>query len=273
MPKVRPTDWTFFGLVIALSLPFWIVGAVINTFLPPSLPINLPTAALMAFNPAIAALILSYRHGGRPAVMALLRRIGDFQRVPRKAWYGPIFLLMPAVMVINYAWVVWRGQQPQPVVFSWLTLPVLFIMFWVGGYGEELGWQGYAFDGLAPRYSALAIALGMGLFWALFHAVPLIEAQRTTQWILWHCSGQVCLRVLIVWIYNNTGKSVFAVSLFHAMLNVSEYMIPNYGSSYDPVISTSVLIVLTLMVILIWRPETLAQRRSFGAVHFGGQHG
>lgn len=273
MSQVRTAYWKYFALVVVLSMPFWMVGALVTTFLPATLPINLPTAALMAFNPAIAALVLSYRHGGKPAMMSLLRRISDFRRVPRKAWYGPIFLLMPGVMAINYGWVIWQGRQPQPALFSILTLPVLFIMFWAGAYGEELGWQGYAFDGLEPRYGALATALGMGIFWALFHVVPLIEAQRNPQWIVWHCTGQVCLRILIVWVYNNTGKSIFAVSLFHTMLNVSEYMIPNYGSSYDPMISTGVLIVLVFIVVAFWQPQTLAQRRLFGAVQLGGQHG
>ncbi len=273
MSPVRSSYWEYFALVIALSLPFWMVGAMVNTFLPASLPINLPTAALMAFNPAIAALILRYRQGGKPAALSLLRRMGDFRRVPNKAWYGVIFLLMPGVMAINYAWISWQGRQPQPALFPLLTVPVLFSMFWVGGYGEELGWQGYAFDGLEPRYGALLTAVGMGIFWALYHVIPLIAAQRSPQWVLWHCTGQVCLRVLVVWVYNNTGKSIFAVSLFHAMLNVSEYMIPNYGSSYDPMISTGALLVLTGLVIAVWQPQTLARTRWVSETYLGGQHG
>lgn len=35
--------------------------------------------------------------------------------------------------------------------------------------------------------------------------------------------------MLLVWIYNNTGKSVFAVTLCHASSNVSIFL-PNYGS-------------------------------------------
>ena len=55
--------------------------------------------------------------------------------------------------------------------------------------------------------------------------------------ILWQRWGSVGLRVLIVRIYLNTGRSVFAVILFHAMNNVSTYLFPNYGSHYDPFVA------------------------------------
>jgi hypothetical protein len=37
----------------------------------------------------------------------------------------------------------------------------------------------------------------------------------------------VLLRVLMVWIYNNTGGSVFGMILFHTMINMAT--IPDYG--------------------------------------------
>jgi uncharacterized protein len=50
----------FFALVLALSIPFWILG-----FIGPDttriIPISLPISALMTFCPMIAAAILMYR--------------------------------------------------------------------------------------------------------------------------------------------------------------------------------------------------------------------
>lgn len=57
--------------------------------------------------------------------------------------------------------------------------------------------------------------------------------------------------MLHAWLFNNTGKSVFGVAVFHAMSNVSWQMFPNQGSHYDPrvtgiiVASIAVLIVAT----------------------------
>jgi hypothetical protein len=38
--------------------------------------------------------------------------------------------------------------------------------------------------------------------------------------------GVIALRVLIVWLYSNTGNSVFIVILFHTMYNVCMTVIP-----------------------------------------------
>jgi hypothetical protein len=41
---------------------------------------------------------------------------------------------------------------------------------------------------------------------------------------------------LIVWLYNNTARSVFAAVICHDTANVSEFLFPNLGSHYDPVL-------------------------------------
>ena len=46
--------------------------------------------------------------------------------------------------------------------------------------------------------------------------VPLVQVGRAATWIAWWSLNTVGLRVLIVWLFNNTGKSVFAATLFHA---------------------------------------------------------
>ncbi len=51
----------------------------------------------------------------------------------------------------------------------------------------------------------------------------------------------VATRVLIVWIYSPSGKSVFAATLVHVMGNVNWSLFPNYGSHIDPVSTTIVL--------------------------------
>ena len=55
---------TFFLLVFVISVPFWLIGPLIEWFLPKDISINLPVRALMIFNPMIAALILVFREQG-----------------------------------------------------------------------------------------------------------------------------------------------------------------------------------------------------------------
>jgi uncharacterized protein len=69
------------------------------------------------------------------------------------------------------------------------------------------------------------------------------------------------LRILIVWLYNNTGKSVFAAILFHAMANVGKTVFPGGVSYYDPVIGYSIIAIMAVIVTVLWGPKTLARYR------------
>jgi hypothetical protein len=56
---------------------------------------------------------------------------------------------------------------------------------------------------------------------AIWHGVPLVQASQSPAWIAWWCLYTVAARILIVWLYNNAGKSVFAAAVFHAMMNLT----------------------------------------------------
>jgi hypothetical protein len=79
------------------------------------------------------------------------------------------------------------------------------------------------------------------------------------------------LRILIVWLYNNTGKSVLAAILFHDMVNVSEFSFPNEGSYYDPFITGAILVVIVVIVTFFWGSKTLARYRYVRVPQSDGQ--
>lgn len=89
--------------------------------------------------------------------------------------------------------------------------------------------------------------------------MPLIQAHRQAAWIAWWCLYAVSARVLIVWLYNNTGKSVFAAALFHAMLNLSWMLFPVHGSFFDMRLAGLVMACLAAMVAVV--PVVTVTRR------------
>jgi membrane protease YdiL (CAAX protease family) len=125
--------------------------------------------------------------------------------------------------------------------------------------GEELGWSGYAIDPLQRRWGALASSLVVGLAWAIWHYVALAQAHRSIEWIAWWSLGTVAERVIIVWLYNNTGRSVFAAALFHMTDNLTWQLFPVNGSYYDPRITSVITAVVAVIVIVVWTPGTLAR--------------
>jgi membrane protease YdiL (CAAX protease family) len=159
----------FFLLVFALSIPFWMIGAVTDMQLLPGLPVS----ALAAFCPLMAALVLVYRETRSAGVIDLLRRAFDYRRIRGVAWYAPIFLLMPAVSLVAYG-LMRLLEMPLPTPqFPVRVATLMFLAFLVAGMGEELGWSGYAIDPMQDRWSALQAGILLGLVGALWHIAPL----------------------------------------------------------------------------------------------------
>lgn len=251
----------FFILLFLLSLPFWLAGDIAERELP--LPFSLPAGALVLVCPMAAALILIYREEGPDGIQRQLSRCSDYGRIQSKVWYLPVFLLMPFLMALEYGIMRLAGMPVPDPQFSLLALPVFFLLFFVAGIGEEIGWTGYATDPLQDRRTALEAGVILGIVWAVWHMTPYIQGHNTPIWLIGQSAATILLRVLIVWIYNNTEKSLFAAIAFHASSNLSQLVLfPIYGSYYDPVIASVLLAVTVIMIVIMWGPRTLTEYRD-----------
>lgn len=235
-------------LVLILSIPFWILGAITED-LTKVLPVKLPISALMAFSPLMAAVILVYRESKKEGVKKLLFQVFDFKKIHKKKWYIPIVLFMPGIMLLSLLYIKTTGV-PLPAYQIPFSTTILFsIVYFIGAIGEEVGWTGYVTEPLQNKHGALQASIIIGVFWAVWHIIPFMQAHQTTNWIIWQCIAIILLRTIMVWIFNNTGKSVFAIILFHTMINVSMFSFPNFGSHYDPFVATLFLLVTVFMII------------------------
>lgn len=258
--SLKKSPLKFFVLVFALSLPFWLIGAIAEHF-SIGLPYNLPVSALMFPCPLIAALILVYREERRGGIKRLLKRVFDYKRIRQKIWYVPIIFLLPGIYLLSYGVQRLMGLPlPEPHI-QFLLIPILFVVFFVAAAGEEAGWMGYAVDPMQDRWSALKTSILLGLVWAIWHVVPDIQAHQTWAYIAGQRFYSVVLRILIVWLYNNTGKSLFAAILFHDMDNVSVYSLFPNAYHYDPAITGALTAIAAVIVTFLWGPKTLARYR------------
>lgn len=252
------SPFKFFLLVFVLSIPFLILGATTKD-LTKILPIKLPISALMAICPMLAAIILVFKKRKIQGIKELLKRSFDFKKIKDKKWYIPIVFLMPFIAALSYGYMKMTGVMPTEPKISFLAIFIFFFVFFIGAIGEELGWSAYIIDPLQNRYGALKASLLLGFVWAIWHIIPWSQAHQTPVWIFWQGIGTVFLRVIMVWIFNNTGKSVFAMILFHTMINISPYIIPNFGSDYDPFVFSILFVITTIVITCLWGSKTLAE--------------
>lgn len=235
----------FLLLLLVLTLPFWVLGGLVQAEPLPGLPLS----ALMAFMPAVAAAILTAGAEGRAGLKALSARSFDWGRMRGGLRWTPLVLLIPTVALASWAI---QGHDPAvPWPAPWV-LVVMFAAFFVAGLGEELGWSGYLLEPWARRWGETVAALGIGVIWASWHLVPFLQAGRAPEWIAWHMAMTVALRVVTVRLYFGAGRSVFATSLFHAVCNVGFFALPMYGGAYDPRF-TAILVIATAAAVTFVR--------------------
>lgn len=248
----------FFVVVFALSVPMWVLATVYPASIAPGLPLS----ALQALTPALGALILVYRTDHFSGAVRLLRRSFDFNRVRDKQWFLVILLLNPAIAVLAYVVIDATSEPlpwPAPLTFDLLPLAALFF---VGALGEEIGWSGYATEPLLERWRILPASLILGAVWAIWHVVPLVQADRSVEWIAWWSLSTISLRAIMTWLYVNAGNSVFAAAVFHAMINLTWQLFPIHGSLYDPRVFGVITLVLAVMVYAVQRALSPGKRQA-----------
>jgi uncharacterized protein len=256
----EPTDVSgrapalFVILTVLLSLPLWYLGAVTGWRIIGGLPVS----ALMAFCPALAATLLVYRRGGTAGIGNLWRRAFDFERIRNPLWYAAILLLMPSATLLTWlATNTQGGSEAEPVTPALLAFS--FAAFFVAAIGEELGWSGYAIEPMQARWGALRASLLLGVIWAAWHLIPLLQMGRSGEWIAWWTLQTVALRVLIVWFYNQTGRSVFAAVLIHSISNVCSV---TFASIYQPRAMAITSAVIAAIATMMWPAAVTTPARS-----------
>jgi len=196
--------------------------------------------------------ILVYRKSGIAAVGELFKRAFDANRVGNGLWYTAALLTMPLIMVLSFFVIrISNAAIPLPT-FSVPNTVGLIAVFFIAALGEEIGWTGYALDPLQEKFGPIMAGIIIGLVWALWHFLPLAQAHRAPDFIAWWTLGTVSARLIMVWLYNSTRKSVFITTLFHAMINVSWQLFPINGSFYDPQITGSITAVVTISIVVLW---------------------
>ena len=220
----------FFALAYVISwllwAPLWLPAFGVDGL--PTLPFH---HALGALGPIAAAFLVSAAETGVAGPADRMRRMGLWRG--RLVWVGvallaPLAVLMLAVVGASLVSgervsLIGLGRSrefPQLSAVSFLAYNVVSF-----GYGEEVGWRGFALPRLQARHSALVASVLLTLGWALWHA-PLflyrpgytsMNAAGVAGWLFSLVTGAV----LLTWLYNGSKGSLLVAALFHAAVDVA----------------------------------------------------
>lgn len=253
----------FLALTFLLCAPLYLLNALANRNVLGGPEMGPFYISLLTVTPALAASLLTVQRRGLEGFKELIGRILDFRRVTRMRRYLPALFLGPLIFVLSVGWMAVLDTPVPPAMVPLLALPAVFVFFFLLAAGEELGWMGYAFAPLQARRGALGAALILGVVWGVWHAPFLafmipdpiaFGAQLLTQ---------IGTRVLVVWIFCNTGRSVFAAILYHAADNTAFVLSPDIKSivPLGLVVQCGFTLAVASAVALMWDSSTLTRFR------------
>jgi len=245
-------SWTISGLLIAdyqgaLSVP----GAL---------------HYVSAFGPMVAAIVVTALISGRPGLLDLWRR-GMRADVGWRWWL--IGVGTPAALGVAAIVVFWlsNGVLPDLALFGEVDYlgaigALAALVLWIAtyGFGEEVGWRGFAFHRMEGGGWVQA-AVMIGVLWGLWHLPYFFYKANFIALGIGGFVGYLISitmgSILLSWMYRGSGRSILVVALWHGLFDFVSAS-PVAEGVGNALISS---VVIVWVIVILW----LARRDRAGA--------
>lgn len=219
-----------------------------------------------ALGPMFAALIMTAYMSGTEGLRELWSRITRWQ----VGWVGFIGgVVLPLVLFVVGALVVivQGGAFPDlskiGIVNYLPDLGVWVLLLWLVtfGFGEEIGWRGFALPRLQKEHSALTATFIVWLMWAGWHLQYFLYLDTYVKMGLGmfpiFALGILAGAIILTWLYNETQGSVFIVAIWHTVFDLLSAAKISEGTI---AMIMSIGVMVWAVVVLVWfKPKNLAR--------------
>jgi membrane protease YdiL (CAAX protease family) len=224
--------WLFLFLCLIVAWSIWVPQALKSLRYPKTAMSGTgPADVLAVWAPALLAILMARVTEGRAGLTALISqlrrwRVGFHWYLFVLLYPGAVWWLSRGIDAVlghpfHFTGPAYRYFSAEP---GYLATAAIVFAF-PNALGEELGWRGYALPRLQSRHGAFLSSIILGAFWALWH-IPLWIANQTRGLYLLRASITiVAYALLYTWVYNNTGRSVLLVWLFHVSMTITQYIL------------------------------------------------
>lgn len=221
---------------------------------------------LGGLGPMIAAIILTYKLKGRDGIKNIINRsliIGGNLKWVIIGFSLPFIVFLFVVVMIG----LYTGNWIDVSLLAKTTkLPqlgivgIMFIEIIAYGFGEEIGWRGFALPRLQQRFSILTSSVILTLFWALWHLPAFfynfnmmnLGVAGTIGWIMSLYTGSI----ILAWLVNRSKGNILPAILFHGMIDVV-FISKAVAGKYDTALGVAITIFAILLIIFELRNKKL----------------
>jgi uncharacterized protein len=213
---------TYFGLAYLISWIMWLplYGHVFGLSNLPTLPFH---HALGGLGPLLASVLTTWIFLKKEGLKNLLAKCLQLKPLSYLgiALFSPFLLAVIALVMSSVL-----NKTPFDVagLFKTKEFPQMNNLAFFG-FGEEVGWRGFALPRLQNRFSALTSSLILTGFWALWH-IPLffyrpgytaMNIGGIFGWVFSLLTGSI----LLSWLYNSSKASILICAVFHSTIDIA----------------------------------------------------
>ena len=244
---------------------------------------------LAAFGPMLSAVIVTGITGGAAGLKELLGRITRW-RVGTMgllaAVLSPVALFALAVVAAGALGAGWPDLSRLSEVNYLPNLGVGVLLLWLAtyGFGEEIGWRGFALPRLQNGRSALSATLILWALWALWHVPTFFYLDTYVKLGLaafpMFALGVLCGAIILTWLYNTSRGSVLMVAVWHAIFDLLSAAKVSDGPIQ--IVMSILVMIWAVAIVVVYKPAHLSRlpKHTLGSrvdqplepVAIGGEH-
>lgn len=255
---------TYFGLAYLISWTIWLplYGHIFGISNIPVLPFH---HAIGGLGPLIASIITTWFFYRKAGLKQLFKKC--FQILPIIyliiALLGPFILAILSSLIsyfIDKAPIDLEGllRTKEFSQFNFFSFFVYNLIFF--GFGEEVGWRGFALPRLQNKMNALSASVLLTLFWALWHwplffykpGYTTMDLSGIIGWLFSLLTGSV----LLTWLYNSSRASILMCAIFHSTIDIA--FTANFADKNIVNYMGLLITVWGILTIIIFKPGNLA---------------
>jgi membrane protease YdiL (CAAX protease family) len=255
---------TYFTIAYVISWVIWLplYGSAFGLTSFSTLPYH---HGIGAFGPLIAAFATTWLFNKKDGVKKLIESCIQVRPLIylATALLAPFLLAILAIVInyfvnkspINFVELITCKEFPEFNIVIFFIYNLIFF-----GFGEEVGWRGFALPRLQERFNALTSSIILAVFWAIWHwplffyrpGYTSMDFVAILGWFFSLLTGSV----LLTWLFNSSRASIFICAIFHSTIDIA--FTADFADKNVMNYLGFLVTVWGILTIIIFKPKNLA---------------